>query len=156
MVFKIIRKNIMIVLYHNSKSREFKNLRTYGSVFVGAMALFSTKVETKEFMADPITPWDKLRKNPNSMKAKMELMIMKVQKDFCRALEKEEDSEFKFLVDRWERKEGGGGITCVLQEGKVFEKAGVNISVVSGTLPKLLLHRCDLGAKIYQVKLKKI
>lgn len=40
-----------------------------------------------------------------------------------------------FVVDRWTRKEGGGGITCVLQDGRVFEKAGVNISVVSGVLP---------------------
>nr|CAI5845367.1 unnamed protein product [Callosobruchus analis] len=136
MVFKVITKNISVVLYHNSKAGEFRSLRAYGSVFVGAMALFSTKGETKEFMAEPITPWDKLRKNPDSMKSKMELMIMKVQKDFCTALEKEEDTGVKFLVDRWERKEGGGGITCVLQEGKVFEKAGVNISVVSGTLPK--------------------
>jgi len=31
--------------------------------------------------------------------------------------------------------QGGGGITCVLQDGTVFEKAGVNISVVYGDLP---------------------
>lgn len=31
--------------------------------------------------------------------------------------------------------QGGGGISCVLQDGEVFEKAGVNISVVSGNLP---------------------
>jgi len=31
--------------------------------------------------------------------------------------------------------QGGGGITCVLQDGNVFEKAGVNISVVMGNLP---------------------
>ncbi|XP_054708285.1 LOW QUALITY PROTEIN: oxygen-dependent coproporphyrinogen-III oxidase-like [Uloborus diversus] len=29
----------------------------------------------------------------------------------------------------------GGGITCVLEDGDVFEKAGVNISVVHGVLP---------------------
>ena len=38
-------------------------------------------------------------------------------------------------MDRFERKEGGGGISCVLQDGKTFEKAGVNISVVHGNLP---------------------
>lgn len=30
---------------------------------------------------------------------------------------------------------GGGGITCVMEDGDVFEKAGVNISVVHGVLP---------------------
>ena len=39
------------------------------------------------------------------------------------------------MVDRWERNEGGGGITCIIQDGEVFEKAGVNISVVHGILP---------------------
>lgn len=29
---------------------------------------------------------------------------------------------------------GGGGISCVLQDGEVFEKAGVNVSVVFGQL----------------------
>lgn len=58
-----------------------------------------------------------------------------MQADFCRALEAQEKGEAKFVVDRWERKEGGGGITCVLQDGQVLEKAGVNISVVTGTLP---------------------
>lgn len=58
------------------------------------------------------------------------------QADVCRALENEEN-EFpvKFKVDRWTREEGGGGITCVIQDGHVFEKAGVNISVVHGVLP---------------------
>jgi coproporphyrinogen III oxidase len=30
---------------------------------------------------------------------------------------------------------GGGGVTCVMQDGTVFEKAGVNVSVVRGHLP---------------------
>lgn len=85
-------------------------------------------------MALPITNVEKLSSSPDDMKTKMELMILKVQSDVCKALEAEEDCN-KFIVDRWEREEGGGGITCVLQDGKVFEKAGVNISVVSGNLP---------------------
>lgn len=40
-----------------------------------------------------------------------------------------------FLRDSWLRPEGGEGISCVLQEGRIFEKAGVNVSVVHGTLP---------------------
>jgi len=51
-------------------------------------------------------------------------------------LEAEEDEfEAKFQTDRWTREEGGGGITCIIQDGHVFEKAGVNISVVHGVLP---------------------
>lgn len=86
-------------------------------------------------MDTPITPQNKLASNPHDMKTRMELMIMRVQGEICRALEHEETDSKKFVVDRWLRKEGGGGITCVLQDGKVFEKAGVNISVVSGNLP---------------------
>uniref|UniRef100_A0A1Q3F933 coproporphyrinogen oxidase n=1 Tax=Culex tarsalis TaxID=7177 RepID=A0A1Q3F933_CULTA len=88
----------------------------------------------RKFMAEPITPKEVLASK--DMKAQMELLIMKIQADFCNALEGEENFGTKFTVDRWERKEGGGGITCVLQDGDVFEKAGVNISVVHGNLPK--------------------
>lgn len=85
-------------------------------------------------MAKPITSPEKLQETSDDIKTRMELMIMRIQTDFCRALEAEENKT-KFIVDRWERKEGGGGITCVMQDGNVFEKAGVNISVVSGHLP---------------------
>jgi len=37
-----------------------------------------------------------------------------------------------FIRDRWERDEGGGGITCVLQNGKDFDKVGVNFSDILG------------------------
>lgn len=85
-------------------------------------------------MTSPVTPLEHLESNPNDMKTRMELMIMQVQAEFCRALEKEENNS-QFTVDKWKREEGGGGVTCVLQDGSVFEKAGVNISVVSGFLP---------------------
>lgn len=88
-----------------------------------------------DMMAEPITPEAQLLANNDDMKARMELLIMKIQADFCKALESEEHFGKKFTVDRWEREEGGGGITCVLQDGDVFEKAGVNISVVTGKLP---------------------
>ena len=42
-----------------------------------------------------------------------------------------------FLNDTWQRKEGGGGNTCILENGNVFERAGVGFSNVIGTqLPK--------------------
>lgn len=40
----------------------------------------------------------------------------------------------KFHEDRWDRPEGGGGRSRVLQDGNVFEKAGVNVSIVHGVL----------------------
>ena len=42
-----------------------------------------------------------------------------------------------FLIDSWQRKEGGGGTTSILEDGNVFERAGVGFSSVSGAkLPK--------------------
>ena len=40
--------------------------------------------------------------------------------------------ETVFIVDEWNREEGGGGRSQVLTNGKVFEKAGVNFSLVAG------------------------
>jgi coproporphyrinogen III oxidase len=37
-----------------------------------------------------------------------------------------------FASDSWTRDEGGGGTTCYLEEGKLFERAGVNFSHVEG------------------------
>lgn len=44
----------------------------------------------------------------------------------------------RFHEDSWQHPDGGGGITRVLMHGRVFEKAGVNFSQVSGTLPEEL------------------
>ncbi len=57
--------------------------------------------------------------------------IHHLQNHICNALETE-DGEARFAEDRWERKEGGGGKTRVMSNGKVFEKGGVNSSVVFG------------------------
>lgn len=95
--------------------------------------------QSKSFMAEPVTNQDALRKNAvTSYQARMEIFIMSLQKQLCQTLEKFEEkqnSNVRFTVDRWTRHEGGGGITCVMQDGEVFEKAGVNISVVHGKLP---------------------
>ena len=37
-----------------------------------------------------------------------------------------------FRRDAWERPEGGGGVSCVLEDGGLFERAGVNFSHVAG------------------------
>ncbi|SEL32037.1 oxygen-dependent coproporphyrinogen oxidase [Nitrosovibrio tenuis] len=48
-----------------------------------------------------------------------------------------EDIDGKFFRrDLWERPEGGGGLSCVLEEGNVLERGGVNYShVFGGGLP---------------------
>jgi coproporphyrinogen III oxidase len=38
----------------------------------------------------------------------------------------------KFRSDAWQRAEGGGGMTCILEEGALFERAGVGFSHVTG------------------------
>jgi coproporphyrinogen III oxidase len=45
------------------------------------------------------------------------------------------DGGAQFREDAWVRADGGGGISRVLQGGKVWEKAGCNLSVVYGTMP---------------------
>jgi len=57
--------------------------------------------------------------------------LLKLQTNICEELEIL-DGKGEFLKDQWTRKEGGGGITCVLNNGKVFAKAGVNFSHVTG------------------------
>ena len=48
------------------------------------------------------------------------------------------DGVAQFQEDIWERTEGGGGRTRVIENGHVFEKGGVNISAVHGQLPKTM------------------
>ena len=38
-----------------------------------------------------------------------------------------------FLHDSWQRPEGGGGNTCILEYGKIFERAGIGFSHVYGS-----------------------
>lgn len=63
--------------------------------------------------------------------------IQSLQDTICSALETI-DGKAKFQEDLWERKEGGGGRTRVIENGNVFEKGGVNISAVHGALPKTM------------------
>jgi coproporphyrinogen III oxidase len=57
--------------------------------------------------------------------------VSALQREICSALAAI-DGHATFRFDRWERKAGGGGVSAVLQDGAVFEKAGVNISEVYG------------------------
>jgi coproporphyrinogen III oxidase len=68
------------------------------------------------------------------MKERMASFVRQLQLEIVGELQLIDGNQF--LTDQWHRPEGGGGISCVLQDGKVFEKAGVNVSVVYGKLPE--------------------
>ena len=57
-----------------------------------------------------------------------------------------------FGRDVWER-QGGGGITCVIEEGQVFERGGVNFSHVrGGQLPaSATASRPQLAGRAFEV-----
>ena len=63
--------------------------------------------------------------------------IYQLQETITKSIE-ETDGKSKFKEDVWERSEGGGGRSRIMENGRVFEKAGVNISSVSGVLPESL------------------
>lgn len=59
--------------------------------------------------------------------------IYDLQNHICTKLE-QADGKAKFVEDEWKRDEGGGGKTRVISNGNVFEKGGVNTSVVYGMI----------------------
>ncbi|RAJ00307.1 coproporphyrinogen oxidase [Chitinophaga skermanii] len=60
--------------------------------------------------------------------------IHRLQDEICAGLE-QIDGKAKFREDKWEREGGGGGKSRVISGGNVFEKGGVNTSIVHGKLP---------------------
>ena len=58
------------------------------------------------------------------------------------------ESSTSFRVDQWDREsDGGGGITAVIEDGEIFEKAGVNTSAVFGPLPDRMAEVLEVEAK---------
>lgn len=78
------------------------------------------------------------------MKKKFYQYIENLQDTITSKLEKI-DGKALFQEDIWERSEGGGGRTRVIENGKVFEKGGVNISAVHGALPKTMQSYFNVG-----------
>jgi coproporphyrinogen III oxidase len=81
-----------------------------------------------------------------SMRDQTTELFKAIQSHICQALE-QVDGTARFKTDQWKRtdlsgQDGGGGITRVLAEGAVFEKAGVNFSAVHGLMP------ADFAAKL--------
>jgi coproporphyrinogen III oxidase len=76
-------------------------------------------------------------------KTEIESFFKSLQDSICSGLEKL-DGKAKFQEDPWERPEGGGGRTRVLQDGNVFEKGGVAFSAVHGPTPEKILNALQL------------
>jgi coproporphyrinogen III oxidase len=57
-----------------------------------------------------------------------------------------------FAADRWDRPEGGGGLSRVIEEGNVFERAGVLFSHVTGTNlpPSASAHRPGIAGRSFE------
>jgi len=66
------------------------------------------------------------------MRSVMAEMVYSIQEEICQRLSEIEQVDYR--EDEWVREEGGGGRSRVFSDGTVFEKAGVNVSVVQGTL----------------------
>lgn len=63
--------------------------------------------------------------------SKVENYLKTLQRDISEAFGGE-DTQGSFIEDRWERPEGGEGLSCVYQGGDVIESFGVNFSHVFG------------------------
>jgi len=72
--------------------------------------------------------------------ADMAEAVRALQDELCAALERA-DGPGRFRADAWDRPGGGGGVSRVMEEGAVFEKAGVNVSEVHGELPAALARK---------------
>lgn len=76
--------------------------------------------------------------------------LIKLQDDIVNGLETVDGNSFK--RDQWDRPEGGGGISRVIEEGNVLERGGVNFSHVYGAgLPaSATAARPELAGRSFQ------
>ncbi len=77
--------------------------------------------------------------------------LLGLQDSICQGLAAEDGSK-AFQEDTWQRDGGGGGRSRVMEDGEVFEKAGINFSHVYGEgLPaSATAHRPELAGRSFQ------
>lgn len=80
------------------------------------------------------------------MREEMTHLVRSRQDEICGALAELDGTEFR--SDEWEREGGGGGTSRIIQDGNVFEKAGVNVSVVEGELSEEAAREMGGGTHI--------
>ncbi|MDP3686199.1 MAG: oxygen-dependent coproporphyrinogen oxidase [Sulfurimicrobium sp.] len=76
--------------------------------------------------------------------------LLKLQNSIVERLEQVDGKTFH--RDSWIRPEGGGGTSCVLEEGRILERGGVNFSHVFGhNLPRSAsAHRPELAGRSFE------
>ncbi|KAJ5105168.1 hypothetical protein NUU61_002515 [Penicillium alfredii] len=129
-----------------------------GVPFIGAIIYSMMTEEVTELDSPSIAELDEALKRSSAinesspMRLRMEKLIKDEQQKIIEELSRIDGNQFR--VDTWDRPSGGGGISCVLQDGNVFEKAGVNVSVVYGELPRPAIekmradHKSFVGADV--------
>ncbi|MCJ1338144.1 Coproporphyrinogen-III oxidase [Bachmanniomyces sp. S44760] len=133
-----------------------KTRLVFGTVFISALiySMLTSPIEPDRTEGAPVNTIAELDSHskaesgitPSSpMRLRMEQFIKEQQRRIVVELEKLDGSNFR--TDTWSRPAGGDGISCVLQDGHVFEKAGVNTSIVYGTLPRPAIMKMRVNHK---------
>jgi coproporphyrinogen III oxidase len=80
----------------------------------------------------------------------IEQYLRNLQQNIVAALEHIDGKSF--IEDRWERPEGGGGISRIIEEGNVLERGGVGFSLVKGNSlpPSAAANRPDIAGSPWQ------
>jgi len=73
--------------------------------------------------------------------------FLQLQENICQELE-QADGNGKFIEDKWERSGGGGGLSRILDNGKIIEKGGVNFSSVHGKTPEAVLQSMHIDPSV--------
>jgi coproporphyrinogen III oxidase len=77
-------------------------------------------------------------------RSEIEYALRNLQDDICSGLERL-DGQARFHEDLWDRPEGGGGRTRIINRGNLIEKGGVNFSAVHGPLPEVIQREFGTG-----------
>src|SRR5438876_1002220 len=95
-------------------------------------------------------PRDERREAFDMDLTKTRAYFLALQRRIVAALESVDGATFR--RDEWARSEGGGGVTCAIENGNVLERGGVLFSHVTGTTlpPSATAHRPDLAGRAWE------
>ena len=122
----------------HSSSDDLQGMREARAIPIGLndeAAAISADSSSEDDGAEDLQGGRPGRQHLAGLKGKFQNYIETLQNEITAKLE-EVDGKAKFREDVWERPEGGGGRSRIIENGDVFEKGGVNISAVHGELPK--------------------